>query len=122
MGRLTKQLAADMKRVAAEKTKAALQPESLIALLRKQRYTTAKLCETTGGTEKQVMAAIGAVQGRGFLLTQFGDEWALHKSPAQQSERDRYTSRKDGTYLFGWSSDQHLGSKYERLDCLNALY
>lgn len=33
-----------------------------------------------------------------------------------------YVSRPDNTFVFGATSDNHLGSKYERLDVLNALY
>lgn len=33
-----------------------------------------------------------------------------------------YISRPDNTFLFGATSDNHLGSKYERLDVLNELY
>ena len=33
-----------------------------------------------------------------------------------------YKSRKDDTYVFGATSDNHLGSRYERLDVLNDLY
>lgn len=33
-----------------------------------------------------------------------------------------YQSRKDDTYVFGAVSDNHLGSRYERLDVLNDLY
>jgi len=33
-----------------------------------------------------------------------------------------YVSRPDNTFLFGATSDNHLGSKYERLDVLNDLY
>lgn len=33
-----------------------------------------------------------------------------------------YVSRKDNTFHFGATSDNHLGSKYERLDVLNSLY
>mgnify|MGYP001615389827 CR=1 FL=1 len=34
----------------------------------------------------------------------------------------KYLSRKDDTYVFGAVSDNHLGSRYERLDVLNDLY
>ena len=34
----------------------------------------------------------------------------------------KYQSRKDDTYVFGAVSDNHLGSRYERLDVLNDLY
>lgn len=33
-----------------------------------------------------------------------------------------YVSRPDNTFHFGATSDNHLGSKYERLDVLNSLY
>lgn len=33
-----------------------------------------------------------------------------------------YVSRPDNTFLFGVTSDNHLGSKYERLDVLHDLY
>ena len=33
-----------------------------------------------------------------------------------------YASRSDDTYVFGVVSDNHLGSRYERLDVLNDLY
>lgn len=33
-----------------------------------------------------------------------------------------YVSRPDNTFVFGATSDNHLGSKYERLDVLNSLY
>ena len=34
----------------------------------------------------------------------------------------KYESRPDNTFVFGAVGDSHLGSKYERLDCLNDLY
>lgn len=118
-----KGLAAQLKAEAAKRTKAALEPDEFMALIRRGRITTKQLCEKTGGTERQVMDAILKVQGRGYLLSQFGNDWELVKAPPHhEQKRDTYTSRKDGTYLFGFSSDQHLCSKYERLDVLNSLY
>jgi len=100
----------------------ALKPDAFIALLRGKRMTTRQLCEKTGGDEQQVMDAIYHCQGKGYLLNLFGDQWELSKAPAASDKRDVYKSRPDGTYLFGFSSDQHLCSKYERLDVLNSLY
>lgn len=99
-----------------------LAPDNLIALLRKRRYTTKELCTRTGATEREVMDAIYHVQGRGFLLDQFGDAWGMHPAPLVSSDVTVFKSQKDGTYVYGFSSDQHLGSKHERLDVLNDLY
>ena len=41
---------------------------------------------------------------------------------AAAGDLPRYVSRPDNTYVFGVSSDQHLGSKHERLDALNENY
>lgn len=100
----------------------ALKPENFIATLRKGRFTTQQLRDKFDATEREIMDAILAAQGRGFLLSQFGDAWGMTPGPAPSTEDSTYKSRKDGTYLFGFSSDQHMGSKYERLDVLNALY
>lgn len=122
MGKVLKQLARDMERERKAKVAKSLAPEALITLLRKQRQTTSDLQAKSGGTEREVMDAIHAIQGRGFLLSQFGEHWGMSAAPEQHTSQDVYKSRKDGTYLFGFSSDQHLCSKYERLDVLNGLY
>jgi hypothetical protein len=56
------------------------------------------------------------------LVYLFGDEWGADKAPAPTDAEPVYHSRQDGTYLFGVCSDNHLGSKHERLDVLNDLY
>ena len=65
--------------------------------------------------------------------TQQRAEERLHKSLQTAAQRHRppafstgelpvYTSRADGSYVFGACSDNHLGSKYARLDVLHELY
>jgi hypothetical protein len=39
-----------------------------------------------------------------------------------QGDLPTYVSRPDNTFVFGLTSDNHLGSKYERLDVLNDIY
>jgi hypothetical protein len=61
----------------------------------------------------------------GFNVHQYGDVWILDSTPSPQRVRGElpvYESRPDGTCIFGFTSDNHLGSKYERLDVLNGLY
>ncbi len=119
MGKLSKAIKAEAER----KLRESLAPDALLALLKRKPHTTKQICDKYGATERQVLDAVGEIQGRGYLLAQFGEEWAVTKAPPGQcGTLPEYKSRPDGTYLFGFSSDQHLGSKYERLDVLNDLY
>lgn len=122
MARLNKKLATDVEKERRAKATAMLEPGCLIRILRKSRHTTKQLQEMSGGTEREVMDAIADVQDKGYLLYAFGDEWGMEKAPPMPSNCPTYKSRRDGSYKFGFSSDQHLGSKYERLDVLNSLY
>ncbi len=110
------------KKDAAAKIAERLSPDVLIPYLRKQQRTTKQIMEFTGATERKALEAIGNIQDRGFNLTLFGDSWEITKKPPQSSDVLKYKSEKDHTYTFGFSSDQHLCSKYERLDVLNDLY
>jgi hypothetical protein len=99
-----------------------LSPDHIVNLLRKQRYTTKQLCQKLLASEKEIMTMIRVMQDRGILVYLFGDEWGVEKAPPAGTDDHVYLSRPDGTYLFGFSSDEHLGSKYSRLDVLEDLY
>lgn len=96
--------------------------EAVLAALRKKRHTTTQLCERFSATEDEILAVIRDMQSRNILVYLFGDEWGAEKAPAPADDEPIYTSRPDGTYLFGVCSDNHLGSKQERLDVLEDLY
>lgn len=115
-------LSAKAKAEAEAGAKRKLDPDVLIPFLRKQRRTTAQIVEFTGAAEEQVREAIGNIQDRGFNLTLFGDLWEITKRPPQSADVLKYASASDHTFTFGFSADQHLCSKYERLDVLNDLY
>lgn len=99
-----------------------LSPDHVIGMLRKQRHTTKQLCQKLCASEEEVMALIRVMQDKNVLVYLFGDEWGVEKTPPTTTSSHVYTSRTDGTYLFGFSSDQHLASKYARLDVLGDLY
>lgn len=102
---------------------AALSDDHLIPLLRRKRLTIPEIATKTGNSHRAVTRAIRDMQRRGVLVYQFGSQFGIEKAPAfDDSTRHRYHSRPDGTYLFGFCGDNHLGSKYERLDVLNDLY
>jgi hypothetical protein len=118
MGKVVKALKAEAER----KRRAALTPDNLLAILKKGRHTTAQLCSKLSASTEEVNKLIHDCQGRGYLLSLFGDNWEVCRAPEGQGRIPEYKSRRDGTYTFGFSADQHLGSKYERLDVLNELY
>ena len=68
----------------------------------------------------------GSFEGEA-VVEEFPDEEPRKSFPippafARGGEMPVYVSRPDNTFVFGVTSDNHLGSKYERLDVLNDLY
>jgi hypothetical protein len=101
----------------------ALRREPFMLLFRSGvRMTTAQIAARTGAAERAVTAAIKRLKAEGLLITDFGGAWGIADRPASTGKAEQYASQPDGTYLFGFSSDQHLSSKYERLDVLESLY
>lgn len=93
--------------------------------LKKDPRTLADMAASLGATPGAVLDEILAMRDRGVNLVELGDRWSLEKQPLsaiQQGRTFEYVSRPDGTYVFGCSSDKHLGSKYERLDVMRGLY
>lgn len=71
--------------------------------------------------------SLEALSYEGYNVRRRGDVVAIDKDvqlPSLTSRDDlpTYYSRPDNTYVFGATSDNHLGSKYARLDVLNELY
>lgn len=98
--------------------------DRLRTLLRKGAARLDELAERLGATRGQVLDAIDELREAGANVHEFGGAYEIVTAPAPQSA-DRipiYSSRPDGSYLFGFTSDNHLGSKYSRLDVLHKLY
>ena len=106
-------------------------PEGLIdrvaGLLRMRARTTAALAQETHAADEHVEAAIKALQLGGMRI-EYATEgmWRLSRvepAPAYiAGALHTFVTEADNSFTFGASGDQHLGSKYERLDVLNALY
>jgi hypothetical protein len=97
-------------------------PEGVLGRLRKGPATVAELASSLNGTETDVSEALDLLKTRGANVHLFGSHWSLARQPAPSASSVVYPSRPDHTFVFGVASDQHLGSKYERLDVLNDLY
>lgn len=96
--------------------------ETLLGVLRKGPATLRHLGEHFGELTSAVDGLLCDLRAHGSNVHLFGEHWSLAKQPAPAANDYIYTSRADNTYVFGVSSDQHLGSKYERLDLLNESY
>lgn len=108
-----------------ERTDPAL-PEKVIALLKKGHRTIEQLADALGTTPGTALDACYALKSGDKNISREGDTWFFHdqpepafvggKSPHVLLSDDRHVFR------FGVVADSHLGSKYERLDCLNDIY
>lgn len=95
--------------------------------LRKAPMTPDDVAQRFGISRARAEVALEDLQQQGLDVQEFGGRFSIGKAPpAPKHERGHelpvYTSRQDGTYKFGFTSDNHLGSKYSRLDVLNDLY
>lgn len=109
---------------------AAGQPFTLDALrdaIRKTPMTADEIARRFGISHARAEVAVEDLQAQGMDVQNFGGKLSIGKAiPAPRHERGlaipEYVSRPDGSYLFGFTSDNHLGSKYSRLDVVNDLY
>lgn len=102
-----------------------IDPAALRSMLMRTPVTLDDLVKKLGVSRGQALDAVEALRDEGANLQQFGDRWSIEKAPAPQHVKGdipTYTSRPDGTFVFGFTSDNHIGSKYARLDVLDALY
>ncbi len=85
--------------------------------------TLAALATKAQSTPGQVLDTLLNLKAKGVNVHQFGEEWSLERAPeAGGTASAPYISRANGRYRFGWLSDNHLCSKYARLDVLRDIY
>jgi len=99
--------------------------EAILTALRKQPMTLLEIAGRFNVTKGVALDTLDAMQARGVNLHQFGDRWSVEKDapPAYTAGAVfEYVSRPDNTFKFGVTTDNHIGSKYSRLDVLNDLY
>ena len=101
-------------------------PPDLDTLLRKSALTLDELAAATQSTRGAVLDRLDSLRDAGVNVHEINGKWSVEKEvrPAFLGAGDlpTYVSRPDNTFVFGATSDNHLGSKYERLDVLNDLY
>lgn len=98
--------------------------DRILAMLKRAAMPLETIAATMGMTPGKTLDLLNDMRARGYTIHKFGERFSLEKAPAPSHTREipEYVSRPDGTFLFGFTSDNHLGSKYSRLDVLNSLY
>jgi hypothetical protein len=100
-------------------------PVDLTRLLRSGALTLDEIAARTGVSRGQALDAIDGLKAQNILVAQLGDRFRImgEQAPAYTlGEMPECRSRPDNTFVFGATSDWHLGNKYERLDVVNDLY
>lgn len=103
-------------------------PFDFVALrrcLKNGHHDLNSLAVQTKATRGQVLDGIDSMRKQGYSIAEINGKFWLDTSPQTAADLDKkheYLSRPDGTYIFGFTSDNHLGSKYSRLDVLHKLY
>jgi biotin operon repressor len=93
-------------------------------LLKRGNLTDVELAQKLGITRGAVIDLCDSLKNQGYNVHQFGDRLELSKEPAPATVTDHhiYTSHPGGYYRFGFTTDNHLCSKYAREDILEDLY
>lgn len=98
---------------------------SLEERLRKGGATLDELAAQANISRGAMLDQLDGLRAAGLNIHEIGGVWSIEKEtrPAfLHGDLPTYVSRPDNTFVFGATSDNHLGSKYERLDVLNDLY
>src|ERR1700744_3704766 len=103
-----------------------IMPEVLARRLRRGPMSLEDLANVFRTTEGHISSLASDLRSQGYRVERRSDG-LLHintdPSPAFISGPVfEYVSRPDNTFVFGACGDNHLGSKYARLDVLNSLY
>lgn len=102
-------------------------PDRAMAILKRGHRTIEALAEALDCTPGAALDACYALKERGLNVAREGDTWLFHEIPEQgfiaaASARPFLMSDDKHRFRFGVVADTHLGSKYERLDCLQHTY
>ena len=100
--------------------------DDVLARLRKSPMSIASIAKMMQCTRKEAITALQDKRHEGANLHAAGDTWSVEKAPplrrANANARHDLVSNAKHEFQFGFVTDNHLGSKYARLDVLNDLY
>lgn len=94
--------------------------------LRKSPKSTEEIVAATCLPKEQVIAGLKAASLAGLNLHFLAGKWSIEKTPPLRptgvNARYEMKSTENHKYRFGFVTDNHVGSKYARLDVLHDLY
>ncbi len=99
--------------------------EQISRKLRMQQYSLDELSTVLKITRGQALDGIDVLKEKGFHIRQHGVVYWIERDPEPGfigGPNLEFESDEKSEFVFGALGDSHLGSKYERLDVLNALY
>lgn len=108
-----------------EQDPAAMVDTDQLRRLLAQRCTLDDIARRFDCTRGLALDAVEALREAGYSVHHHGGAYWLDTRPQTAIEAGRvheYRSRPDGSYIFGFTSDNHIGSKYSRLDVLARLF
>lgn len=98
----------------------------IVPALRRAALTIEELAEQLKTDQMTAFTAVMMAHKNGASVAFRAGKWHLDAAPATGSQQARkpyqLVTNSEGYVTFGASGDQHLCSKYERLDCLNDYY
>lgn len=98
--------------------------ELVAKMLAKKKYNIVQLADILNVPPKKIQEAIDELRAKNKVIDNFDDKLQL-STEVKKIEHPlaiNLEKYKNTVYRFGFTSDNHIGSKYERLDVLNALY
>ena len=100
--------------------------EDVTEACRKEPMALAAIADAIGRTEVHTLKLLQEAQERGINWHEHGGKWSVQKTPplraAGGDARHELFSDEDNHFRFGFVTDNHIGSKYSRLDVLHELY
>jgi biotin operon repressor len=95
-----------------------------IAKLLRKGASAKDMAASLNASHDAVLDAIAMLKHNGVSVQQHGDTYTIAPpvSSHVHGTQFEFVSRPDNTFLFGATSDNHLGNKNSRLDVLNDLY
>ena len=97
--------------------------EGLLALLKHGTYTVEELSNKTGLLPKYIREKIEELKSEKYNVVHENHKYELSNQVAVGNTRRLDVKNWQGDKVrFGFVADTHLGSKFERMDVLNALY
>ena len=100
-------------------------PERVFAALKAKPLTLKELAEQLSVTEKGAQRAVERASAHGYNIHLRGDYYHVENIPGPRRHDPalhEFVSDASGVFRFGITTDNHIGSKYARLDALNNLY